>query len=97
MLYLVDKMEDQTMTNLTKRQKQILSVAKEVLKFKDSLFENTIDGEGIQSFTIYRCCYFKAILAPVNVHKLKQIGFRPTKVKNSLLNPYYKFLTGRVE
>jgi len=85
------------MTNLTNRQKQILSVAKETLKFKNSLFENTIHGEGIQSFTIYRCGYFKGILAPKNVYKLKQVGFKPTKVKNSLLNPYYKFLTGRVE
>ncbi len=76
---------------------ETLAVAKEVLGFKDSVIPNTIKGKGIQSFTVYDCGYFKAILAPKNVHKIKQVGLKPTRVKNSLLNPYYKFLTGRVE
>jgi len=84
------------MTNQTNKE-HFLLVAKDILGFKESIIPNKLKGKGIQSFTLYKTGYYTGLLAPKNLYKLKQVGFKPTVVRNSLTNPYYKFITGIIQ
>ena len=93
------KQGGKTMINKQSQTKDnfLFNVAKEILGFQTKKSYPQSMFRGDQVFTVFGSGYYTGLLAPKNLYKIRQVGFNPSIVRNSLKNPYYKFISGRIE